>query len=771
MNLSELQNEAGWFPEAQTKSRHLYIFLTSLNLGGAEKIVADQLWAMYRLGVKDQATLFVLHEKEKEHRLPPNVQVVRLNGKIENGEALLRHVAFQKEPMVCHLLNDTMLSYLISLGVRPTVVIHNDRRGWQNSNEMLNNESIVALVSVCNHVTRQLKEVSSRPIVTLRHQIHYHGKLFDEEKRALIREGFGFAASDKVVGMVGRICNQKNYITAIRALAELKKTRAGVKLMIVGGFVKGDQPIYLELVREAKRLEVDVVFAGFRTDVDALFNSFDIGLNTSHYEGLSMATQEFMMNGLTVVCANVSGQGEIRDPTHLLKFFEPAKAVECVDERGGRWSAVDAEDYDRSVKDVAALLDAALERLGARIQMSEKEKSDIDDVVYGSHGMWNLLHSIMPEEVAKKNRLLFVTQNLNLGGAQRSLTNLLSHRSAKIWDASLAILNKSNHVEFHNELMLARVKCVHIAERHSFIIARELIHHIQENRIEKVVFWSVDAKVKLLVQKMLGHKTKFVDVSPGNYCFEEMERLKWFQGAIYHSDDAYFGALLKFVSKYDDKNTSFDYKNRLSAPVEVVQNGVPFNEENVRKAGRRELGEMKFVVVGRLTQSKHVDVIFEAFEALLKNGDDVSSIHFYGSVEPYSKAYMEMLSVKHEELLASGRVHFHGNVDDPKKVFKSFDCLVVLGTHQGCPNTVLEGVVCGVPCIANDSGGTREIIDETTGVLLPEIPNASLLTAAMMDVRDRLEVYEAKAAVALGRVKQRFAMEEMVQKYGELLHD
>jgi glycosyltransferase involved in cell wall biosynthesis len=48
-----------------------------------------------------------------------------------------------------------------------------------------------------------------------------------------------------------------------------------------------------------------------------------------------------------------------------------------------------------------------------------------------------------------------------------------------------------------------------------------------------------------------------------------------------------------------------------------------------------------------------------------------------------------------------------------------FGVALVLGEHQGCPNAVLEALAAAVPVVANDSGGTRElIINGRTGILL-----------------------------------------------------
>jgi len=38
---------------------------------------------------------------------------------------------------------------------------------------------------------------------------------------------------------------------------------------------------------------------------------------------------------------------------------------------------------------------------------------------------------------------------------------------------------------------------------------------------------------------------------------------------------------------------------------------------------------------------------------------------------------------------------------------------------EGYPNVVVEGAACGRPVVATDVGGTREILDEHNGILIP----------------------------------------------------
>jgi glycosyltransferase involved in cell wall biosynthesis len=47
------------------------------------------------------------------------------------------------------------------------------------------------------------------------------------------------------------------------------------------------------------------------------------------------------------------------------------------------------------------------------------------------------------------------------------------------------------------------------------------------------------------------------------------------------------------------------------------------------------------------------------------------------------------------------------------------DVLTLPSWSEGYPNVVVEAVACGRPVVATDVGGTREIINDANGMLIP----------------------------------------------------
>jgi glycosyltransferase involved in cell wall biosynthesis len=68
----------------------------------------------------------------------------------------------------------------------------------------------------------------------------------------------------------------------------------------------------------------------------------------------------------------------------------------------------------------------------------------------------------------------------------------------------------------------------------------------------------------------------------------------------------------------------------------------------------------------------------------------------------------------------TGRVHFAGFQTDPTNWLNAMDCYVLLSLFEGLPVALLEAMAGGLPIVATDVPGTRDVIkDRQNGLLVP----------------------------------------------------
>jgi glycosyltransferase involved in cell wall biosynthesis len=113
-------------------------------------------------------------------------------------------------------------------------------------------------------------------------------------------------------------------------------------------------------------------------------------------------------------------------------------------------------------------------------------------------------------------------------------------------------------------------------------------------------------------------------------------------------------------------------------------------------------------------------------------------------------------------------VFFHGAAGDTVDRLADFDAFVVLGQDQGSPNALLEALAAGLPCIANDDGGTGEqVVHEVTGLLLPDRTPETIAPAIVRLLSDRALAARLGAAGRAHAVAA-FSMIDMAARYESL---
>ncbi len=145
---------------------------------------------------------------------------------------------------------------------------------------------------------------------------------FDSEIRVNKREELG-VGEKLVIGIVGRLSEQKNYPFLFEAYKELLQIRKDVVLVIVG------RGLEEEKIREkAIKLGINdyIQFLGVRNDVPELLNAFDLFVLPSHYEGLPVVLIEAQANGLKqLVSDRVTDEMNITDLIEFLPIENTAK--------------------------------------------------------------------------------------------------------------------------------------------------------------------------------------------------------------------------------------------------------------------------------------------------------------------------------------------------------------------------------------------------------------------------------------------------------------
>lgn len=208
--------------------------------------------------------------------------------------------------------------------------------------------------------------------------------------------------------------------------------------------------------------------------------------------------------------------------------------------------------------------------------------------------------------------------------------------------------------------------------------------------------------------------------------------------------------------------------------IRVIHNGVDykrFSEAN-RDRGRSlpGVGDCKLVVsVGNM----HSDV--KGQPTLIKAAREVCSkfpnVKFALAGDGRRRPDFESMA---SELGLKEKVLFLGPRHDIPELLACCDIAVLASRAEGFSNALLEYMAAGLPAVASDVGGNREIIQDGTDGLLVAPQNPDQLANAIMRLLENPDEAARLAQAGQARVRRDFSFERLIANvdamYSELLH-
>lgn len=111
-----------------------------------------------------------------------------------------------------------------------------------------------------------------------------------------------------------------------------------------------------------------------------------------------------------------------------------------------------------------------------------------------------------------------------------------------------------------------------------------------------------------------------------------------------------------------------------------------------------------------------------------------------------------------------------GYVDAPHKivnVYNSVDLFVTPSLSENLPNTIMEAMACGVPCVGFNVGGIPEMIDHLKNGYVAEYKNAADLAQGIYHVLEEGD-YTAMSKAAVKKVSTSYSQQTVAMKYIEV---
>lgn len=347
--------------------------------------------------------------------------------------------------------------------------------------------------------------------------------------------------------------------------------------------------------------------------------------------------------------------------------------------------------------------------------------------------------------------VLYIIDSLTHGGTEKQLVQLMGHLDPEKVRPHLCTLKTSEGL--YDELDMPKVCLDYVSFVHPAIIKNVagLVSFVRRHKIDIVqTFFQDPFLMGAMIKPFTGVKLvgSFRDLG------------FWRSPAETRKMRLAYPFFSGFIANSEAVKEHFALKDGIRAgKIEVIYNGIDLEAINPGKTEETLQSPPVVGIVANLNRPvKRVQDFIRAAGIVHKKNPDV---RFVVVGDGYLRGELEELgnTLGLEDVLS-----FTGRLANPLKVVPDFHVGVITSESEGFCNAILEYMACGVPVVATDSGGNRELVEEGENGFLVPVGSPERLGERIMqllrDDRFRTEMGRCNQK----KVAQKFSMGSMAER-------
>lgn len=379
--------------------------------------------------------------------------------------------------------------------------------------------------------------------------------------------------------------------------------------------------------------------------------------------------------------------------------------------------------------------------------------------------------------MSKQIKILFIINDLSVGGAQIRTIRLANGLSRRGFWTSIASLGKTDHISkelsddidfsFSKHFDYLQSMTVFSSSLSSLYSLYEVIKLIRSTNPDIVCAMQWAAKIPAsLAGKLLGKKTVLVEVNNSIY---EL-RLKGVKSRLHPKFFARKIACRLATAVAANSRGLADFTASCYGLTEValIHNGTDIeavrrmSSEPVESQWSDEEDARLVVAVGRLERQKGFEFLIEAIKLLNTEGTRVRLLILgEGTMR-------ESLERKVADCGIGDMVRMSGFVTNPYPHMAGADVFVCSSVSEGMSNTILEAMALGLPVVSTDHEfGASDVIKHGDSGLLVPVGDSKAMASSIRDVIED-EKLRGKLVRGAEIAVREFNMEAMVEKHKHL---
>ncbi len=363
----------------------------------------------------------------------------------------------------------------------------------------------------------------------------------------------------------------------------------------------------------------------------------------------------------------------------------------------------------------------------------------------------------------QKKKVVHVTFDMGIGGAEQVIYNLIENTDAAEYEVSVLCIEQ-NVGAFGIQLQKKGYRVEALSRKPGFDFS--LIKNIRDY----ILFHKIDVlhchQYTPYIYGLFG-----TALMPCKVIFTE-------HGRFYPDRRKLKRVIINpFLSLFTDHITAISsatrdalirFENFPSHKVKVVYNGITDakyllpRDPNIKKS--LEIPEKAFILgtVARLDPIKNQKMMIRALKIIRKTFPETFLIIVGDGPERKSLEHFA------SELQVSSNVIFTGFREDTHLFYKIMDIFLLTSFSEGTAMTLLEAMASGLPCIATNAGGNPEIVrDRETGFIIPS-DNETLLAEKISYLFHEKSMMKNMGQAGRTRFEENFTAKKMAQAYQEI---
>ena len=334
-----------------------------------------------------------------------------------------------------------------------------------------------------------------------------------------------------------------------------------------------------------------------------------------------------------------------------------------------------------------------------------------------------------------KKNILFVVDNLKMGGVTKVLINMLKKLDTSNYNIDLLVLH------YYKDMLVTIPKNINLIKGSNYfhIVDQNLKSLLVKKDIKNVFrkcCFSFNIKTNIISRKIKQDRLKnikkqydieiaFGDGFPYIYTSygNSIKKIAWMHSDVAVRDYSarYYKNIKNALFKMDlcvavSDKVATSYKNRYKiTKVEVIPNIIDDYEIIQKSELPQEVpfdkNQLNFISVGRLDYSKNYSMLLNVAKHLIVDGYNFK-IYIVGDGEEkvsLQKAIINLKMEKHFILL--------GRKDNPYPYVKNSDLFLLSSRYEGLPTVIIEALILHIPCISTEVAGINQILNPSFGII------------------------------------------------------